>query len=85
MLPELLTPATDRFVGDFDTPFEKDFLNVSVAQGEPIIEPNAMADDLRGKAVVFVSVGLSWRRHIGCLCGFDGSARVRRWGDYVTS
>jgi hypothetical protein len=69
ILPELLTPATDRFVGDLDTTFEKDFLNVSVAQGEPIIEPDAMANDLRWKAVVFVSVGLGWRRHIGCLCG----------------
>jgi len=69
ILPELLTPAIDRFVGDFDTTFEKAFLNVWVAQGEPIIEPDAMGDDLGWKTVMLVSIGVSGWRHLGGLCG----------------
>jgi hypothetical protein len=69
ILAELLTPAADRFVRDPDAAFEQDFLNVPVAEGEAIIEPDAMTDNLRWKAMVSVSVGVGWRRHIGCLGG----------------
>src|ERR687886_1289474 len=33
-------------------------------QGEAIVEPDAMADDLAGKAVMFVACGISGWRHV---------------------
>ena len=44
-------------MGDVDTAFEQQFLHVAVAQGEAIVEPDAMADNLAGKAVIFVACG----------------------------
>ena len=38
-----------------------------------IVKPDAMADNLWREAVVFVAVGVSWRRHIDNLCSL-------RWG-----
>jgi hypothetical protein len=56
-------------MGDLDTTFQEDFLNVAVAQGEAIVKPDAMGDDLRWKTVILVSLGVSWWRHVGGLCG----------------
>src|SRR5262249_49864939 len=39
----------------------------AVAQREAIVEPDPMADDLAGKAVMFVACGISGWRHVGCL------------------
>jgi hypothetical protein len=69
VLPELLTPPTDGFVGDVDAPFQEELLHVAIAQGEAIIEPDAMTDNVAREAVVFVSLGVSGRSHIGCLSG----------------
>ena len=50
------------------TPIRKlndpDLFHVAVAQGEAIIEPDPMADDLAGKAVIFVACGISGWRHV---------------------
>ena len=54
-------------MGDVDTAFEQQFLHVAVAQGEAIIEPDAMADDFAGKAVIFVALRVSGWRHVGGL------------------
>jgi hypothetical protein len=35
---------------------EEEFLHVAVAEAEPEIEPDAMADDFSWEAVVFVTV-----------------------------
>jgi hypothetical protein len=64
VLPKLETPLADGFMGDIDTAFAQQFLHVAVAQGEAIIEPDAMADNLAGKAVVFVALGVSGWRHV---------------------
>jgi len=54
-------------MGDGDAAFEQQFLHVAVAQGKAIIEPDAMADDLTGEAVVLVAFRVSGWRHIGGL------------------
>src|SRR5215831_6179219 len=46
-------------MSDVDTAFEQQLLHIAIAQGEAIVEPDAMADDLPGKAVVFVALGVS--------------------------
>jgi hypothetical protein len=66
VLPKLPTPLADGFMGDGDATLEQQFFHVAVAQGEAIIEPDAMADDLAGEAVMFVSFGGSGWRHVGC-------------------
>jgi hypothetical protein len=66
VLPKLQTPLADGFMGDVDTAFAQQFLHVAVAQGEAIVAPDAMADDLAGKAVIFVACGISRWRHVGC-------------------
>jgi hypothetical protein len=54
-------------MGHGDTALEQEFLHVAVAQKKTIIEPDAMADDLAGKAVVFVACRGSGWSHIGGL------------------
>ena len=54
-------------MGHDDPTLHEKLLDVAVAQGELIVKPDAMADNLCREAVVFVAVGISWRRHIGNL------------------
>ena len=67
LLPKLQTPLADGFMGDVDTAFAQQFLHVAVAQGEAVVEPDPMADDLTGEAVVLVAFRVSGWRHIGGL------------------
>jgi hypothetical protein len=53
-----------RFV---DAAFEQELLYVAVAQREAIIEPDSMADDLAGKAVVLIACRGSGWSHVGYL------------------
>jgi hypothetical protein len=59
ILPKLEAPLTDGFVGNVDATLEQEFLYVAVAQGEAIVEPDAMADDLARKAVVLITNDIS--------------------------
>ena len=66
-LPKLQTPLADSLMGHVDATLEQDLLYVAVAQREAIIELDAMADDLAGKAMVLVAFGISGWRHVGYL------------------
>jgi hypothetical protein len=50
-----LTPLADRLVRHIDTAFKQQLLHIAIAQGEVIVEPDPMADDLAGKAVILNS------------------------------
>jgi hypothetical protein len=65
LLPKLPTPLTDGLVGHVDATLEQEFLHVAVAQREARIEPDSMADDFAGKAVVLVAFRVSGWSHIG--------------------
>jgi hypothetical protein len=65
ILPKLQTPLADGLVGHVDAALEQEFLHVTIAQREAIIEPDSMADDLAGEAVVLVAFGVSGWSHIG--------------------
>src|SRR5215510_7233711 len=67
VLAKFQTPLTDGFMGDVDPAFEQQFLHVTIAQREAVIEPDPMADDLAGKAVIFVALGVSRWGHVACL------------------
>src|SRR5512134_1257616 len=67
VLPKLATPLADGLMSHVDPAFQEQLLHVAVAQGEAVIEPDARADDLAGKAVVLIAFVLSGWRHVGCL------------------
>jgi len=67
VLPKLQTPLADGLMGHVDATLEQELLYVTVAQREAIREPDAMADDLAGEAMVLVAFGVSGWRHVGCL------------------
>ena len=62
-LPELAAPLADSFVGYVDATFEQQVLDVTVAVAEPIIGPDAVANDFSGKAVILVPLRVSGRGH----------------------
>jgi hypothetical protein len=64
ILPKLATPLADRFVGHSDAALEQQLLGVTVAQGKPIVEPDTVADDFAGKAVVLIARGVGRRGHV---------------------
>jgi len=62
-MPSGLQPLPDSFMGHDDATLEQEFLHIAVAQGEAIGEPDTMANDCAGKAVVLVTCGVGWRSH----------------------
>ena len=54
--PELDTPEPDRFSTDDDSSFIQKIFNISVAEIEPEVEPDCVADDVRWKSVSLVSI-----------------------------
>ena len=57
LLPKLPAPLADRFGRHEYATREQELLDVAVAEAEPVIQPDAMADDLGRKAVVLIAVG----------------------------
>jgi hypothetical protein len=51
-LDELQAPLADGFVGHLHTSLGHQLLDVAVAQGESVVQPDAVADDLARKTVV---------------------------------
>src|SRR5262249_51351139 len=67
VLPEFQTPLADGLMGHVDATLQQDLFHVAIAQREAIVEPDPMADNLTGEAVVFVAFRVSGWRHIGGL------------------
>ena len=67
ILSKFPTPLTDGFMGHRDAALEQTFFHIAVAQGEAVVKPDTMADDLTGKTVVLVAFGVSGRGRVGCL------------------
>ena len=58
---KLQDPAPDGFVGNRDAAFGQEFLDVTVAQREPEIQPNGMPDDLGWELMAGIGDGLHAR------------------------
>jgi hypothetical protein len=67
VLPELPTPVADGVIGDVDAACEQELLHVTVAQVKAVVEPEPMADDVAGKAVVRERSGSAGGVISGCL------------------
>ena len=55
---ELPTPLPDGLVGDRDSPLRQEVLNITETQGEPVLQPDAVADDLTREPVAAIAVGV---------------------------
>jgi len=53
--PKLLTPLPNRFICDGDPTFGEEFFDFTKAEAEPMVEPDGMADNFRGKTVTLVA------------------------------
>jgi hypothetical protein len=60
-LAKFPTPTPHRFVGDDDAPLGQQELNVAQAEAEYMVQPDALADDLRGEAMAVMWIG--WWLH----------------------
>ena len=58
---ELPTPLPDGLVGDGDSPFREEFLNVAKTQGELVVQSDAVTDDFARKPEALT--GLPMRLH----------------------
>jgi hypothetical protein len=54
LLPELQTPLPDRFVRHNDARGEQELFDTALAEAKTEVQPDTIADDLRGEAVVFM-------------------------------
>ena len=54
LLSEFLTPFSNRFIGDLDSPIQHHFLDIPIAQGKGVVEPNTVADDFPGESMTGV-------------------------------
>jgi hypothetical protein len=55
-LAEFPTPLADCLIGDDNAACKQQFFDISITEAEPVIEPDAVADNFNGKAVVFVAL-----------------------------
>ena len=55
ILGKLLAPVANGFVSHLNAPIEHDLLDIAVAQGTSVVEPDTVTDDFDGKAVTFVA------------------------------
>ena len=56
-LAKLPAPLAHRLVGQDDTALREQLLHVTVTEGEPKVEPDRVADDLRREPMAFVVGG----------------------------
>ena len=52
---KLFAPLAARFVGHLNAPIKHHFLDVAKAEWEGVVEPDTVANDFDGKAVVLVA------------------------------
>ena len=72
-------------MGHVDPTGQQHLFYVAVAQGKAVVEPDAMADDLAGKAVMLVALGGSGWRHVWLSIGVGAwFVRVHHRREYLT-
>ncbi len=52
---KLLTPLPNRFICDGDPTFGEEFFDFTKAEAEPMVEPDGVTDNFRGKPVTVVA------------------------------
>jgi hypothetical protein len=62
--PELAAPEADGFVTDLNATLSEQLLDITLAQVEPVVEPDGVADDLGREAMASVQGGVHGHRAI---------------------
>jgi hypothetical protein len=57
LLAKFPTPLPDRLIGDDNATDKEQLFDIPVTEAEPVVQPDAVADDLGRKAVVLIAVG----------------------------
>ncbi len=53
--PKLLTPLSNRFIGDGDAPFGEQLFDFTEAETEPMVEPDSVGNNFGRKAIALVA------------------------------
>jgi hypothetical protein len=53
-----VAPFANSFIGHEHATDEQEFLHIAIAEAEPVVQPDTMADDLDREAVMLIAV--SW-------------------------
>jgi hypothetical protein len=72
---ELQAPVPDAFMGHHDTAFRQDQLDVAQADAEDVIQPDRVADDLRGKPMT--GIRGAFRIHAGSPARLPSEVQAR--------
>jgi hypothetical protein len=80
LLAELHAPLANGFIRDADSSGEQQFFDVAKAQAEAEIQPDSMADDLGGEAVVLVTVR-RWCAHATSMAHQAGAGQAAQQVD----
>jgi hypothetical protein len=56
LLAKFPTPLANGLIGHDDATYKEQLFDITVTETEPIVQPDAMADDLSGEAMVLVAV-----------------------------
>ena len=54
LLSEFLAPFPNRFISDFDSPVQHHFLDIPIAQGKRVIEPDTVTNNFAGESMTGV-------------------------------
>lgn len=55
--PKLLAPLANRFIGDGDTSFGKEFFDFTETETEPMIQPNSVVNNFGRKTMTLIANG----------------------------
>jgi len=62
-LAKFATPFANGLIGHDDSAFKQDLFDITEAQTEPEVQPDGVADDFHGKAVILIVRGSWWCVH----------------------
>jgi hypothetical protein len=77
-LPELPAPVAYRLIRQDDAAFGHQLFDVPVAQAEPKVEPDTVADDLGREPMALVGIGCGWCIHAASMAYGVEAGQVSR-------
>ena len=78
LLAKFPTPLTDGLIGDDDAAHKEPLFDIPIAEAEPEIQPDTVADNLGWEAVVLIAVRCGWSIHTASMPQWGGFQQVDR-------
>ena len=76
-LAKFPTPLSGGLIGDGDATHKEQLFDIPVTEAEPVVQPDAVADDLAREAVVLVAIG-DWCVHATSMSHLIGLNKVTK-------